>query len=386
MVPRSLWNQTTNTGSAKTLPVSADEGSALIQKQSQSINSGSQVVVATTGLTANNASNSVALANGQSLVWGDNGLGKVPSVSISGVSGVNFRFASVWKVQNTSGVGTVRVAWPAGLTNLTLVQGGDPTFATVGSSTLMTSNTTSLNGVAYNYADVTLANGQYFTFATQLNGPGGIALNLRVWLRSDAGFAPDEWADLSGNDNNYTQTNSSRQPFVAGKKYNFNPIIDFGTTGADARFMAVPAGKPYSSNGTSSSVFTVNLDRTLSGYGDILGFGATTTTANLTTANSPVLTRLGTNVINFPYSDSSPALPAVVANKLYLNDVSFTVGAAGIKYGQNGATGANTQTFAAGNSLHANGSILGSQPEVRNGLIGEVIAYEGTFTEAEKQK
>ncbi len=381
-----LWNQATNTGYNKNIAgIASDEGSALVQKQSQSINSGSQVVIGTTGLAGSNASNSNALTTGQSLLWGDNGLGKVPSVAISGVSGVNFRFASVWKVQNTSGVGTVRVAWPAGLTNLTLVQGGDPTFSSVGSSTSMTSNTVSLNGVSYNYADVTLADGQYFTFATQLNGPGGVALNLRVWLRSDAGFAPEEWSDLSGNSNNYTQTNETRKPFVGSKAYNFNPIVDFGTTGSDGRFMVVPAGKPYSANGTSSTIFTASISKTSGGYSDIIGFGATTTSSGLINANEPVFTKLGDNIVLYPYA-TTPALPAVRLNRLYLDDVSFTVGVSGIKYGQNGTTVSTAQTFAAANADFADGSVLGAQPEDRNGLIGEVIAYERDLTEPEKQR
>ncbi|MDQ6482134.1 T9SS type A sorting domain-containing protein [Dyadobacter sp. LHD-138] len=381
-----IWNQTTNTGYSKNIAgITSDEGSALVQKQSQSINSGSQVVIGTTGLAASNASNNNVLPNGQSLVWGDNGLGKVPAVAISGVSGVNFRFASVWKVQNTSGVGTVRVAWPAGLTNLTLVQGSDPAFASVASSTLMTSNTVSLNGVSYNYADVTLANGQYFTFATQLNGPGGVALNLRVWLRSDAGFTPDSWADLSGNANNYTQTNESRQPFTASKLYNFNPMVDFGTTGADARFMVVPSGKPYSANGTSSTIFSATTSKAPSGYTDIIGFGATTTGTGFAAADLPAFTKLNNNIVLYPYP-TAPALPSVVLNRLYLDDVSYTVATPGIKYGQNGQTATVNQTFAAGLALHANGSVLGAQAEVRNGNIGELIAYERDLAEPEKQR
>lgn len=377
-----IWNQTTNTGYSKNIGgIASDEGSALVQKQSKSINAGSQVLIGTTGLAGNNASNSNSLSNGQSLVWGDNGLGKVPAVAITGVSGVNFRFAGVWKVQNTSSVGNVRVAWPAGLTNLTLIQGTDAAFASVASSTLMTSNTISVYGVSYNYADVTLADGQYFTFATQLNGPGGVALNLRVWLRSDAGFAPESWADLSGNSNNYTQTNESRKPFIASKLYNFNPTVDFGTTGADARFMVVPSGKPYSANGTSSTLFTAFVNRSVSGYADILGFGATTTSSGLTQANSPVYTTLGANPILYPYSN--PGI-TVQSNKLYLNDVSFTIGSGGIKYGQNGIANTVSTNFTAGNALHANGSVLGAQGEERNGLIGETIAYERDLTEAEK--
>jgi hypothetical protein len=381
-----VWSASTNTGMQSNIAgIGRDNNGALHQKQSWSTNAGRQVLIGTGTLAGSNAGNTTGLTNGQFLIWGDNGLAKSPNVVIAGINGISHRFASIWRIQNTGNVGTVRVAWEKNLQNLSLIQSADNV---INSSDVVTnmSNETTINGVVYNYADVTLANGQYFTFAAKVASPGGVFTDLRVWLKSDNGFTPGEWQDHSGNSNSYTQTNASRQPFTATASFNFNPIIDFGTTGADARFMAVPAGKPYSANGTNSSVFTVNLDRGVGGYADILGFGATTTTANLINANSPVFTRLGVNVVTYPYSDASPALPAVVANRLYLNDVSYTVGTAGIKYGQNGTTGSNTQTFSTVYAKHADGSILGSQPEVRNGLIGEVIAYERDLTEPEKQR
>lgn len=380
-----VWNATANNGFHNNIAgIARDDMGALYQKQSWSTNAGQQVLIGVGGLANTNATNGGTLSNNQYLVWGDNGMAKAPTVVLTGFTGLSHRFASVWKVQN-NGVGTVRVAWVKGLSGLTLIQSADAVFDASDVATAMTGEIT-VNGIVYNYADVTLANSQYFTIGAKLAGPGGITADLRVWLKSNEGFTPSSWTDFSGFNNHYTQTNSSRQPFTATTMYNFNPVVDFGTTGADARFMAVPAGKPYSANGTNSSVFTVNLDRGVGGYADIIGFGATTTTASLINANTPVFTRLGANVVNYPYSDASPALPAVAANKLYLNDVSFTVGTAGIKYAQNGTTGANTQTFAAVYSKHADGSILGSQPEVRNGLIGEVIAYERDLTEAEKQR
>ncbi|MBO9611802.1 MAG: T9SS type A sorting domain-containing protein [Dyadobacter sp.] len=382
-----VWSASTNTGSQSNIAgIGRDDNGALHQKQSWSTNAGRQVLIGTGTLAGSNAGNATGLANGQFLIWGDNGLAKSPNVVIAGINGISHRFASIWKVQNTGNVGTVRVAWEKNLQNLSLIQSTDNVINASDVVTSMSANETTINGVVYNYADVTLADGQYFTFAAKVASPGGVFTDLRVWLKSDSGFTPGEWQDQSGNANSYTQTNASRQPFTATASYNFNPIIDFGTTGADARFMVVPAGKPYSANGTNSSVFTVNLDRSVGGYADILGFGATTTTANLINANLPVFTRLGVNALMYPYADASPALPAVEANRLYLNDVSYTVGTAGIKYGQNGTTGSNTQTFAAGYARHADGSILGSQPEVRNGLIGEVIAYERDLTEAEKQR
>nr|WP_295923882.1 T9SS type A sorting domain-containing protein [uncultured Dyadobacter sp.] len=382
-----IWNQAANTGYNNNIAgIAKDDNGALHQKQSRSINNGNQVLIGTAGLANTNTLNTTGLTNGQFLVWGDNGLAKSPSIVTSDLGAdVNARFAAIWKAQNV-GTGTVRVAWPKGLDNLKLIQSGDAVIDGSDVITAMSAETAPINGVVYNYADVTLADGQFFTFAAKVNAPGGVVADLRVWLKPDNGFTPAQWNDFSGNANHYTQTNASRQPFTATTAYNFNPVVDFGTTGSNARFMVVPAGKPYSANGTNSTMFTVNLDRSVGGYADILGFGATTTGSGLINANSPVFTRLGQNVVNYPYTDSNPALPAVVTNRLYLNDVSFTVGTAGIKYGQNGTTSSNTQTFNAVYAQHADGSVLGSQPEERNGLIGEVIAYERDLTEAEKQR
>lgn len=384
-----VWNAAANsTYHNNVTGIVHDEASALNQKQSKSANPGQQLIIGTTGLANTNAGNGTSLADGQYLIWGDNGLGKVPAVALSGVSGVNFRFAAVWKVQNTASAGTVRVAWPAGLTNLTLIQGTDSSFASVTAAHLMAGNTTTVNGVTYNYADVTLANGSFFTFATQLNGPGGVALNLRVWLRADAGFAPEEWADLSGNANNYTQTNASRQPFLAAKQYNFNPIVDFGgSASADGRFMVVPSGKPFTANGLSGTFFTATMTRNggTSGYRDIWGFGATTTGSGLGQANEPAVTKLNNDIVL--YSSTTSAFPGQYPdNKLLLSDMSYTVAVAGIRYGLNGRMDTTTQTRSAAGSKQADGSILGAQAEVTNGLIGEAIAYERNLTEPEKQR
>lgn len=379
-----IWNGAGNAAYGNNIAgIGVDYNSALDQRQSISENDGKQVVISTPGLANTNALNAQALNNGQFLLWGDNGLAKVPSAAVSGVAGFNYRFAAIWKVQNTGSVGTVRVAWPKGVNKLALIQSADETFDGSDVVTDMTANVVALNGVDYNYADVTLANGQFFTFVTQLNGPGGISLDLRVWLRSDAGFAPQEWTDMSGNANDYTQTNATRQPFLATAKYNFNPIVDFGTNGADARFMAVPSGKPYTANGTASTLFTAFLNRSVSGYADIVGFGATTTGTGLINANLPVFTTIGDNPVLYPQASAGSTL---AINKLYLNDASFTIGSGGVKYGQNGVASTVASNVAAGNALFANGSILGSQPEERNGLIGEFIAYQRDLSEAEKQR
>ncbi|WP_312300824.1 hypothetical protein [Chryseobacterium sp.] len=185
----NYWNAATNAGYLNNITgIGKDDGSALYQKQSMSVNPGQQILIGLTGMANTNASNSGTLADQQFLVVGDNGLAKTPSVAISGIQGINSRFATVWKVQNTASVGTVRVMWPQGLANLKLVQNAsDPTFAAGNIVTDMALNTQTINGTVYNYADVTLENNQYFTFAAQVYAPGGIINNLQVWNKADFG-------------------------------------------------------------------------------------------------------------------------------------------------------------------------------------------------------
>lgn len=185
----NYWNASTNAGYLSNITgIGRDDNSVLYQKQSMSTNSGQQILIGLTGMANTNASNSGTLTDQQFLVVGDNGLSKTPSVAISGIAGVNYRFGSIWKVQNTGSVGTVRIMWPQGFTNLKLVQNSsDPTFAAGNTVTDMSANTQTINGVVYNYADVSLANGQYFTLAAQVYAPGGVVNNLQVWNKADFG-------------------------------------------------------------------------------------------------------------------------------------------------------------------------------------------------------
>ncbi|WP_345205673.1 thrombospondin type 3 repeat-containing protein, partial [Chryseobacterium ginsengisoli] len=384
-----IWDGAANSAYNNNIAgIANDDASALNQKQSISVNAGKQLIISTTGFAVNNAANVTSLTNGQYLIWGDNGLQKTPTVAISGISGINYRFASIWKAQNTGSVGTVRVTWPAGLTNLRLIQSSDAVFDNSDTVTNMSTNTQTVNGVTYNYADVTLSNGQYFTFAAFVQAPGGVVGDLRVWLKPDNGFTPSTWQDKSINSNDFTQTNATRQPFVATTLYNFNPVVDFGgTASADGRFMVYPSGGPFTANGLSGTFFSTTLTRTggTSGYRDIWGFGGTTTTASLPQANTPTITKLNNDIVLFD-STTSAFSGQYPDNQFLLADMSYTVNVAGIKYGLNGATANTTQTRVTGNSLQASGSVLGSQPEVMNGVMGDMIAYERDLTTAEKIK
>ncbi|MEQ6119680.1 invasin domain 3-containing protein, partial [Reichenbachiella sp. MALMAid0571] len=218
--------------------IGRDDLSALNQKQSQSVNEGEQVLIGTTGMANTNADNAGTFTDGQFLLWGDNGLEKEPIVSLTGINGVNNRFPAIWKVSNTGSLGTVRVMWPEeGLNSLKLIQSSDATFDGTDIATDMSANTQAINGVTYNYADVTFTDGQYFTFASFVVAPGGVVVGLDLWLDPNvnvvtSGSSVTQWSDkesLSVNNPVLAQGTTALLPtFNSGTpSSNFNPYIDF---------------------------------------------------------------------------------------------------------------------------------------------------------------
>src|SRR5690606_26608326 len=168
------------------------------------------ILIGVGGLANTNAYNSGTLSDGQFLIWGDNNAAKVPTVSTTDFSGVTHHFAAIWKVQNTGGVGTVRVAWPKSFDNLAIIQSSDPVIGAGDAVTPMSGEIT-INGLVYNYADVTLADGSYFTLAAKLSGPGGVTAGLLMWHKADDGTTTPGpktvWRDVSGLGRDVTQNN-----------------------------------------------------------------------------------------------------------------------------------------------------------------------------------
>lgn len=205
----TIWSAASNAGNNHNIAgIARDDNGSLYQKQSWSTNTGKQVLISTTGLANTNAANTGTLTDGQYLIWGDNGQAKYPGVAITGVAGANYRFNAIWKVQNTGTVGTVRVAWPKTWNNITLLRSADSTFDGSDVATNMSAHTQTINGVVYNYADVTFTNGQYFTFAILAQSPGGITTLPAVWYRPD-NVSSSQWQDASINTLDLTSENGT---------------------------------------------------------------------------------------------------------------------------------------------------------------------------------
>src|SRR5690606_15361214 len=239
-----VWDRTDNTGYNNNIfGIARDNVTALHQKQAASTGANQKLVIGHgSTLFESNADNTNDLTEGQFLLIGDNGLKQslaIPLAYTAGSNGeTNYRFESIWKVQNTNAVGTITIAWPVGISNLYVVQSGDETFDPSDTFTEM-NNTVTINGVVYNTATVTLGNGEFFTFAGYGHAPAGVVNALSYWYRADkdavntgAGTDVTSWTDyFSGTVAGQMGTNLLPKYVEGATNYfNFNPGINFTAT------------------------------------------------------------------------------------------------------------------------------------------------------------
>lgn len=408
-----IWNGTTNSSYNNNIAgIANDLPSALDQRQSISVNPGQKLIIGTTGLANTNLANAVSLTNDQSLIWGDNGLNQKLSVILNGVAGVNYRFGAIWKDQNTNSVATVRVAWPTGIQNLKLIQSPDEVFDASDTFTDMSANTITINGVTYNYADVTLSNGQFFTFAGSAHAPGGVVNNLAYWYRADknavntgAGTDVTSWTDF------YSGTVSSKMyentfpKYVKGAAnyFNYNPGINFTavkqslgndqiastvtSTDYDIFTFTKEGWAPLNNanNRIFSALANINFQSGDIAYWDGIGVnkrfaGNTADEVESVTVNITDRYLAVPGGINF-----AATIPSIMYNRFGNTTVSR-----GLNGGANGANGVfSPRGILTGG--HVFGSTIfnsnGSDNDNAAGHIGETIIYgSGNLTETERRR
>ncbi|NQX46033.1 FIVAR domain-containing protein [Paenibacillus tritici] len=161
-----LWSKTANAAYHHNVAgLGKDNLEELDQKQSRSINKDTQVAIGLAGLAEANSGNTAVLANGQYLIWGDNG----KPVKFTGQLGSPdwYQAERIWKVQNNGSVGEVEIAIPATAAPETvklLVSDTDTDFA---QATEYELSPITLGNVPHYAVKVTLKDGQFFTFAAE---------------------------------------------------------------------------------------------------------------------------------------------------------------------------------------------------------------------------
>ncbi len=214
--------------------IGRDDNSALDQQQSLSLNSDAIVTI--------NLGGPFSLDQ-QFLIWGNDN-GELTGTPQGIPSSVEFRLNRTWFAQEngTGGdVGNVSVSFDlAGLylpgtnsSDFILLTDSDGDFSTGASETVASSFTS--NVVTFNA--VNLTDDTYFTLATNVSAPWGVAADLTMWLKANTGTSTTIdggtitlWSDQGANGNDVGNQGDPEFRSNTTDNINFNPVINFDGT------------------------------------------------------------------------------------------------------------------------------------------------------------
>lgn len=187
--------------------------------------------------------NASDLADGEFLVWGNNGFDNT-FTSSNVPTGNSEIFEKVWYIQETGDVGTVSISFDItslgidldnSTINLFILSSGatipdDFASATVNSSGIV-SNVDGRDLVTFSGVD--FSDGDFFTIGgdIQTTFPGG-SVALDLWLKAGAGVSSSgglvsAWADQSGSGNDVSQGKIANQPTLEEDAINYNDAVYF---------------------------------------------------------------------------------------------------------------------------------------------------------------
>jgi hypothetical protein len=387
-----VWDTTVNAGYRHNIAgIGRDDLEALAQKQSRSLNAGVQPAIGLGEIDSVNSANAHTFtADRTYLVWGDDSTSTSFVTAVSGNATVNFRMTRVWKVQETGSVGNVQIAIPytafPNTKDANLIVSNDNIFDGADAFYPMT-QVVYINGVKNYAATVNLSNGQYFSFATNVKAPGGVA-GTTLWLRSDQGIVNNTdanpvnaWVDYGNQVNTVTQPIVVNQPLYRDNTtddVNFNPVVKFN---GSTSYMSGPSMLKTGTY-TGEAAFSVNSQVVPSNvilYEPASGgyFSFETTSSN------------GNVYWNVPYSANYVSYnPGNINNQvnLWTGTNNVTLPSNRQMFYQNGvntATGNGTATLTGTNTNFNVGQYTGA---TYNGRIPEIVMYTFALTLKQQQQ
>ena len=375
--------------------IGRDDCQALNQKQSKSAYSGLQPVIGNADqlATTNTAHTGNFTADQSFLLWGsDNGSASFGTPYAFG--GMTHRISRIWKTQETGTVGSVKVAVPkanfGGAASVNLLRSTDATFDGTDSQIAMTLET--VGGVEYYTATVDFSTGDYFSFGSNICGPGGVVSNFVFWLKADAGTSSttdgaslSSWIDQSLFGHTASQATGSLQPeFKANTGlFNFNPSVTFNPNARLQANLSVTA--PWTNkDGTVYVIYNQEVD---GAWRNLVDFGETIGDSNSPQLGMTPSDKIGTWMDGGGAQDDSPFTVANGETRMAGFDWTYNVNGAHAYHfdGKVASAGAGHKI---GPTI---GSFLniGGDPqlgEYYNGQIAEVVAYQERHTPANRQK
>lgn len=393
-----IWDATSNSGySSNITGIGRDNASSLYQKQSKSINAGSNVIIGNgSSLTSSNALNPSTFTDQQFLIVGDNGLSKslITALTYSAPGGdVNKRFAAIWKVQKTGAVGQVTIAWSAGIDNLHLVRSTDATIDGTDEFIPMM-NVVVINGIAYNTATLTLNNGDYFTFAGYLDGPGGVTTNLAFWYKPESGITTSSgkvssWVDQKS-DIEITPAVSTNGPnyySTGANTINFNSTLGFVNSTTDDNLRKATTFPALSSG---ASIFSVMQSSDVSNrwyfHWGVAGAGYYANYGACSANNLGVYTNSHGGCVNNPASLGLISIPSMVASRWNTTGGTnqWQLRKNGILH--NGTSSSTPLNVPANTAVEIGGANNRNGGYEFTGNISEVIGFTSRLSDSDNQK
>lgn len=211
-----IWNSTANaTYHNDVTGIGRDDDSALVQPKSISVNSDALVMMERGAFSADTSF----------LLWGNND----GTTTFDVTAGQFVHMGRIWQVSEAGTVGSVVVSVPDSTNAVSLLVDDDGDFSAGATAYALTASGSDL------IATVDFSDGQFFTLsetAPPAASPGGVAPNLQLWLKADAGVITSgsnvsNWNDQSGNEFNATQPTAANQPLLESSTINGNPGLLF---------------------------------------------------------------------------------------------------------------------------------------------------------------
>jgi hypothetical protein len=290
-----MWTAASNTGyGARITGIGREDCSMLNQKQSLSQDTGIVTMALGNAVAISNATNTNNFTQDKSfLVFGDNGGTTNYFTAVTGANATK-RMGRVWKIQKTASwdnTQQITLQLNGGKGDNYLLISTDAAFGTVTRELKLSST----GAVTLTGAD--LANGAFFTFGQQQRYPGGVATNLQVWVKADAGATV-----VDGNIYKWQDQAVQREWPIAAPNVpvnwqknaiNYNPAINF----LGNNFFTVPKFTESYAAGEVFSVQSSNLPNssTTASYPFEFGGDPATLTPQYYVYNGGHYTHFGTN-------------------------------------------------------------------------------------------
>ncbi|MDB5273622.1 MAG: hypothetical protein JWO58_1989, partial [Chitinophagaceae bacterium] len=259
--------------------IARDDNAGLSQLKSKSANTDDIVTMALVDGGGSFATPNAFSADNSSMLWGNDNGTQPPTVVNGGLvestvecpSSILRRLSRQWLIYETGTVGNVALTMdltsiPVSATTfydmrLLIDLDGDGDFTT-GTVKRITPSSYSAGIVTFNSVD--FIHGQVFTLATLTPSPGGVSTGLEIWLKASSLTSTttnlaqlDNWynAGSSNFDFNRISGSSAGWPRFRSNSINFNPSIQFGTSGAMISLDDPTNMRPTINNSTSMVVF-----------------------------------------------------------------------------------------------------------------------------------